>query len=606
VKNVIFGIVINSFFVSYLLADQNMIKPELPDYPEQYPLYEITDDFFTSEPEVEIRENGEAVISWITKMPTHAGRVYYGVYLPEQDLDYPRYRMLGLEKLDTLGTEHSVMIDIKRFEREIYDAAHFAERKQGVICYRVELFDPEYCYTRFFNGRFHFRKSEHQYSKSVTIIQGPFIDQISANSAIVSWETDVPGYGYVDVNGELFNDNKSSLRHEVKITKLSAGKHYDYYIASWQEKDSVRSRTYRFETPARNAKNFSFGYLSDSREGVGGGEEAMGGVNYGALRDLFSAMYYQDVKFILFGGDLIDGYVTDVKTFEDQLRVWNQAVEPIGHYIPIYEGMGNHEALVFVYDDSLNGFWFDREGAESAEAVFAKRFVNPLNGPEPEGPNLPTYKENVYSFDYGNTHIICFNTNYFWSSDPEEYGGNLEGYVMDKQMAWIEKDLKAARGKGLKHIIMFAHEPAFPNSGHLHDAQWYSGGDSEKNQGFDRTYIVQRRDKLWTIISKYDVLAVCFGDEHNYQRVLIHQNTPVYADGTTNGNFINPVWQVVNGCAGAPFYGQVPAPWTSAVKKFSMQHGYTIFSVRGDKVFLRHYGRLGQLIDECELTAVKK
>ena len=203
-----------------------------------------------------------------------------------------------------------------------------------------------------------------------------------------------------------------------------------------------------------NAEVFKFAFLSDSREGVGGGERNYKGVNHRILTELFTDVFRKGADFIVFAGDLINGYTSNLRDFQMQLEAWKQTVEPIGHYIPIYEAMGNHDAaLMLVYDDGTeHGVEFDKIGDESAEEVFRKEFVNPENGPEPEGPGLPTYKENVYSFDYGNTHIVVFNTNYWWSSQPEKYGGNLEGHIMNKQMEWIEQDLSAARARGIKHM----------------------------------------------------------------------------------------------------------------------------------------------------------
>jgi hypothetical protein len=280
--------------------------------------------------------------------------------------------------------------------------------------------------------------------------------------------------------------------------------------------------------------------------------------------------------------------------------------------------MGNHEALMNLYVDPTTNckVEMDKEGGESAEVIFAHEFVNPVNSyPDPEGPKAPTYRENVYYFDYGNSRIVSFNTNYWWCSYPEDFGGNLEGYVMDNQLQWIKDILDDAKNNlSIKHVFMFAHEPAFPNGGHIQDAQWYSGGIAGKGLNYDfegkpldRSYVSERRDELWRVISRCGkVRAVLFGDEHNYQRVLIDGQTPVHLDGSINPDFIHPVWQIVNGCAGAPFYAQEKGvPWTGNVKAFSLQEAICIFSVEGGKVSLTVYSRTGQIIDKCDLAAIK-
>lgn len=584
------------------------IHAELPNYPDQLSVVEVSDRFLEDVPQVVVNSDGISIISWelTDGFKTSGGTLYYGLYLPDQELDYPRFRF---EKSFN-ETEMKVEINIKDFFSETKDAAKFAENCQGVIPYRIELFDSEQKKVKYYDGRFSFKCEKKgndftNFVKTMTITEGPFVDQVTENSAIISWETDKPSIGMVKAGGREWTDGIFSTRHEIELTNLTPGVTYNYIVKSIAGEDQVCSREYHFKTVSENAIELKFGYLSDAREGVGGGTESYSGVNYGALEDLFTGMYNQNVDFIVFAGDLVNGYTSDVKDFEMQLEAWKKAVEPVGHYIPIYEGMGNHEALMTVYNDgSKYGAEFDKydptlgkgkEWDHSAEAIFAKEFVNPTNGPAAEAEGLPTYKENVYSFDYGNVHIVVFNTNYFWSNQPEKFGGNLEGFVMDKQIEWIEKDLADARARGVEHIFMFAHEPAFPNGGHVKDAMWYNGDP----------YVVAQRDKLWEVISRYDVLAVGFGDEHNYNRTLIDKNTPVYTDGSSNPNFINPVWQVINGCAGAPFYAQQATPWSDNVKKFSSQTAYTIFTVKGSQVYIETYGRYGQLIDYAELTSIK-
>jgi len=208
----------------------------------------------------------------------------------------------------------------------------------------------------------------------------------------------------------------------------------------------------------------------------------------------------------------------------------------------------------------------------------------------------------------GTQEFIAFNTNYWWCNYPEDFGGNLEGYVMDNQLVWIEDILNDTKSdSSIEHIFMFAHEPAFPNGGHLHDAQWYNGGDPAENEDYnnnplDRTYVIERRDELWEAISQNGkVVAVFFGDEHNYNRMSLDNETPVYLDGSTNSNFTNPVWQIISGGAGAPFYAQQETPWSEDVDCFYPSKHYCLISVDGGRVSLKAVSDSGEVIDECVL-----
>jgi hypothetical protein len=603
--------VLTSAQVSCVMA-ASPITNETVRYPVEHGTVTVDNRFLTLEPEVAVEPDGTALITWQTKVPTPSARVYYGLFLMDQELAYPRLRSVVRERDTEQTREHEVRIQIPVLERPEFDGSRLVELRQGVIAYRIEVIDPVEATARFYDRRFRYRRTGDSYVKAITIKEGPFVDLVTAESVTISWETDKPCFGLVRISGGSHEPGLRTTHHVIEIDGLSPETRYPYAVLSYDPEtaDTVTTRAYSLKTAPNNTDDceFRFVHFSDSREGIGGGETSYEGVNHRILSELMIDAYRRGADLILFGGDLINGYTTSPRDFELQLEAWKRSVEPVAHYIPIYEGMGNHEALIVVYgDDTAATAAFDRQGAESAEAVFAAEFVNPANGPEPEGPGLPPYRENVYSFDYGNTHFVCFNNNYWWSSHPEQYGGNLEGHIMAGQLEWIEQDLAAARDRGLRHLIMFAHEPAFPNGGHIGDAMYYSGGLPEHNAGVDRSYVIEMRDRFWEIASRYDVLAVCFGDEHNYNRTLIDNETPVYPDSTANQDFVNPVWQLINGAAGAPFYARNRnVPWAGDVVAFSSQYCYELFSVEGDEVFMTTYSHTGQILDQCELTAVKQ
>ncbi len=308
-----------------------------------------------------------------------------------------------------------------------------------------------------------------------------------------------------------------------------------------------------------------------------------------------AGVHDKKAAFLIFTGDLISGYTTSEDDFRAQMRSWKRAYGPLWHHIPVYTGMGNHESLFDEYSNGDEEIQIDRSGNKAVEAVFASEVVNPENGPKPEAPGLPTYKENVYSFDYGNSHFCQLNSDYWYSSDPNQVGGNRSGRIMDGQLRWLEADLNAARKRGINHLFVFIHQPAFPNGGHVQDSLW--GGADPLDTGI--------RDRFWQIVSDAKVVAVFSGHEHNYSRVIINAQTPVHKDGTSNPSFKNPVWQVLQGAAGAPFYMQdKTVPWIKNVKKFvSPTWAYSMIMVQGNRVMLKTYSYTGELIDSGELTA---
>ncbi|OEU83506.1 MAG: hypothetical protein BA865_09025 [Desulfobacterales bacterium S5133MH4] len=599
------------FFLTVAMVMMTSVSPlfagpgnlgQLPN-PLPYPQIEVTPDFLLEdEPAVTVTSDGkEATIEFKTVVPTPAVLVHYGPYMPDADLRLARYRRTAKEEgVPPEGSaSHSVDLNLSKFESTKYNPGNLP----GTMCYRVEIYNPEWLTTCFYDRRFEYSNS----GQEVAITQGPFVDQITPNSVIISWNTDCVSTGNIVIGGNPYTDGLTDTHHEVKITDLAPGTTYDYYVKA----NGTTSPTFSFKTPRRFQTRFKFACMSDCREGVGGGERVFNGVNYKNLSGFFMDAYRKGAHFILFGGDLVNGYTTNTDDYRMQLKSWKDAAEIVGHYTPIYETMGNHEIVMDVYDDgSKYGVDFDKDN--KSEEIFAQEFVNPNNGPEPEIDGSPTYKENVYYFDYGNSRFIAFNTNYWWSSHPEDFGGNLEGYVMDRQLEWIENVLDdAQRNPLVRHIFMFAHEPAFPNGGHVQDAQWYNGGDPAKNQDhagnpLDRRFVPQRRDELWKAISKNGkVRAVIFGDEHAYNRMLVDDGL-TYVDPVTketiDPDFPNPVWQIISGGAGAPYYAQdTTVPWTQSVKTYSTQKHYCLFEVIGPRVTLMVYSDTGQLIDRCWL-----
>lgn len=567
---------------------------QLPQYPN-LPKIESTGLVLLDVPSIKMTRDMEVKLSFKTDFKCPATKVFYGVFEPDQLLQEPRYRKAAKEQLDGKSHSHEVIIDLKALMEPVIDVAKLAESQGGVVVYRIEIYNPGAAQSGAYNGRFGVYKED----IIPAITQGPFVDQVTASSVIISWDTDLPVQGVVYANGKSFSENpeKIGTHFEVSITGLDPGKKYDYSVEIISDKHASKTREYYFQTQNPDKRSFSFAVMGDSRVGIGGGERELGGVNFQVVSRFTQDAFNRGIDFFVHTGDMVNGNTTSSHDLEMQLDAYKNAMEPVGHYIPFYEVMGNHELTLDIYEDgSRSGLKFDKQGDNSSEACFARAFVNPTNCPERETPDTPSYKESVYHFDYGNCRFIVFNNNYWFCNQPEKWGGNLEGYVLDDQFRWLLKVFdETAKEESIKQIYLFAQEPMFPNGGHVKDAMWYSGGDPKQNGGVDRRYVVERRDRIWeAFVGTGKAVAGNFGDEHNYHRTLI---TP-----RINKSFKYPVWQIVSGGAGAPYYTMEKGlPWTPDVKKFSTQSHYTLFRVDGSRVILRVYNLTGELIDEAVL-----
>jgi Calcineurin-like phosphoesterase len=565
------------------------LKPVI--YPNSAPTDSSGLRMLASEPTIAIAPDGQATISWQTVAPTQGGSIYIGIPDYNQQLEYPIYsQVIKLDEAQPTTT-HQGAIDLGQYMKLF--APNYLTQGEGTIAYRLDLPTPKRTNNLFHDRSFRVVKSKDGFRVGVHISEGPFVTQTTKDSAIIWWTTDRAASSELILEGRKpLVSRATGTHHEFKISGLAAGKAYKYTAKSQTADDRVASRNYSFKTAPIDGNNYSFAFTCDGRTGaLGGGDTSIEGVNAKSAQLLAAGIHSKKPEFLIFTGDLISGYTSSEADYRAQLQAWKRVYGELGHYIPLYTGMGNHESLLDTFAD---GSRFDKQGDKSAEAVFATEFVNPTNAPPPEAPGLPTYQEAVYSFDYGNSHFCQLNSDYWYSNKSDTAGGNPFGRLLPGQIRWLAADLQSARGRGQKHLFVFVHEPAFPNGGHVQDSLWEGG----KAQG------VATRDQFWQIVSDAGVVAVFSGHEHNYSRMAIDSTTPIHRDKTTNPKFRSRVWQIIQGAAGAPFYPQEQTvPWIGSVKKFvAPTWAYTIISIRSNTVKLETYSYTGELLDRANLS----
>jgi hypothetical protein len=326
------------------------------------------------------------------------------------------------------------------------------------------------------------------------------------------------------------------------------------------------------------------------------------------MKKIAALISFKKAAFMQFTGDMINGYSNSIEHTKLEYRNWKRAIEPFAHYLPIVTGMGNHEAVLhkFKYRISVDKFPFK---TDSAEAVFASQFVNPINGPESEdgaeydpNPNqqdFPSYKENVFYYIYDNIAIIVLNSNYWYAPSLQyhpETGGNLHGYLMDKQLEWLEKTLLSLdKNNNIDFIFISQHTPAFPNGGHVKNDMWYNGNNSPRAVVKHNPYgknliqrgIIEQRDKyLKILIKSKKVIALLTGDEHNFNLLKIDEKMTIYPKEWDKEKIklSRPLYQINNGAAGAPYYAQEKTPWSDNVYNFTTQNAVVFFHIDGKSV----------------------
>lgn len=504
-------------------------------------------------------------------------------------------------------------------------------------------------------------KEDGTFHRLPTILEGPALHLVTSDHAdrvVISLVSDVPQAATLKLSdGRSIKGSPPRqlaarwYRHEIAVDGLAPATKYTYAVVVGE----TRSESIEFQTaPKKGADGFRFAFLGDSRGGVGNSMTDVAAVNVDAMERLCGIAAREKVDLMLFGGDFSTGYTQVEADFRTQLRVWKQSTDGVSGFMPFFPIPGNHEALMKTYNDSDSkyGLSFDRWPYEthSTEAVFADEFVNPTTGPQARA-GFPSYSETAYTFQYGSVKFIAFNTNYWMESDSpkvgglpnqrtRDFGGCPEGYVMLEQLKWIEACIAAAeKDPTVKHIVLYAHEPMFPNGSHTDDAMWYEGDNNSRAYVFadgkmqpEPLGAVEVRNTLARLISNSEK-AVCVinSDEHALYRTLITSDVPAGSEADINPEtgkidwrnkdispipgLKRPTWYLVSGGAGAPYSAELTSPWNTYWKKQKPNTGYyytpqeniLIFDVQDDRVSLTARNAFGEKIDRVkDLTAVRK
>lgn len=262
---------------------------------------------------------------------------------------------------------------------------------------------------------------------------------------------------FVPAKDMSFTDNKNNyIQYQVELKDLKAGVKYKYRINDEKNKGSW----HELEVP--KDKNFTALIFSDSQSGDG----------YLKYEKLFnqatSANSTADLWLNL--GDQVDN-----GEHQYQWDRWLQIAEKISPDTPMAALVGNHEC-------------YDMNWKERLPVAHVNLFQFP-NG-------IEKYKNQFYSFNYGDVHFICLDTNYRWEVLK------FQPDIAREQIAWLKNDL--ANNKS-KWTVVLMHR----------DICLYKFADREPR--WDTHFIATGTDFM-PIFEKYNVDVVLSGHLHSYRR----------------------------------------------------------------------------------------
>jgi hypothetical protein len=546
---------------------------------------------------------------------TLEGTLYYGL-IHYNDSKHPLPVYFRINSPIVRGKSQIIISDVLSGR---YDMIGWEKSGEGTVGYRVIDNEGNMVY----DGRVAF-KGTGPFEIGITVTEGPFVNLLTKEGATITFKTNTEMVATVMVDGRSFVDQQATTEHAIEITGLSSDTEYEYHLQTGGIEQKYAFRT----APVPGSRTpFTFAYASDSRSGQGGGERDIYGVNSYIMKKIMAATVMHGARFFQFTGDLINGYLTSKEATNLQYANWKRSIEAFAHYMPVYVGMGNHEALEFWFYDErdkrvmkIDRFPF---ATESSEAVFMDNFHMPLNGPESEDgavydPNprrsdFPSYKESVFYYIYDNVAVVVLNSDYLYASSTPFVrltSGNLHGFILDKQLEWLDSTLQTLEAdERIDHIFVTQHTPAFPNGGHVADDMWYSGNNQYRPYIAGKPHpkgIIERRDEyLDLVVNKSSkVVAILTGDEHNYNRLKVSSDMTIYPEMyfAEKIEINREVWQINNGAAGAPYYAQEQTPWSAHVQGFTTQNALVLIHVDGKKVTMEVINPdTLELIDEAVL-----
>jgi acid phosphatase type 7 len=267
--------------------------------------------------------------------------------------------------------------------------------------------------------------------------RGPYVQGVTASSAVICWVSQHPGSGVVEYGktpelGCKETDPRVRRRHVVALAALDPGSTYHYRVEGVGGSSSGCFRT----APVGDDSRFSFAVVGDSGSG-GKGQLAVAALLERLRPDL-----------VLHTGDVV--YPAGQERHYD--RRFFAPYRNLIKMVPLFPVLGNHDV---------------RKGNGAA---FLENFHPPLGS--------PGSTKRYYSFDWGNTHFVAL--------DSELYHGD-RGSNPEEQRDFLERDLATTRKRW---TVAFLHRSPYGSSRH--------GGDEKVREDLEPLFVKHGVDLIFS------------------------------------------------------------------------------------------------------------
>jgi len=239
--------------------------------------------------------------------------------------------------------------------------------------------------------------------ESLSILKGPYLQNVTSNSIVIMWETNIQGTGSVifrDMKGntQIVTESKPKTIHEVLLSNLPSGLRFSYQVVTKTESGAVKSQEYSFRTVPLKLEPWSFVVYGDTRSNPS--------IHSKVIDQILKEGEHKPA-FLLHTGDLIN----NGSVYECWDGDFFKPGKELFAVTPLWPCLGNHEQ---------NSEWY------------FKFFSLPNN-------------ERWYSFNYLNAHFIALDSYSDFKPKSEQY-------------IWLGNDLKSCKSDW---IFVFFHVPPY-------------------------------------------------------------------------------------------------------------------------------------------------
>jgi hypothetical protein len=301
-----------------------------------------------------------------------------------------------------------------------------------------------------------------------TITRGPYLQSVSPTSVTFRWRTSTATGSRVDFGGTLgayaqsVTDPVLTTEHEVNVTGLLPGHAYAYAVGQPSGLLTPADATFTVKTapPPGSSAPVRVWVCGDSGENTSSSQ---------AVRNKFetwSASQPPDLWLMLGDNAYSGGTDSDYQTgcfslYPTQMRKY-----------PLFPTRGNHDGLY--------------SGANNDYLDF---FTLPSLG---QCGGVPSGSESYYSYDWGNVHFICLDS----EGSDRSLGGPM--------IMWLRQDLAATNAMW---VVCYWHHPPYTKGSHDSDDCGDSGGR-----------MCDMRTRVVPILDSTGVDLVLSGHSHGYER----------------------------------------------------------------------------------------